>query len=108
MYGVLGSSSFKINNISLQNSTVALFQANSFVYVSATDASQYAMTISNCIFTNNSYTGFNLLEFNTVAASNLELYNTMCIASSYVVACEAGQYFNPVLDECTSKYLDYS
>lgn len=96
-------SAYSISDIVFENSQTLIFHMNNYELASAADTSTYNFTLENCTFSGNTFTNFELYMFENILTTEFDLIDVNCIPSSAMPSCTSTQYYDTVLNSCTSK-----
>ena len=94
-------SMIKMEKPTLNNSQIPLLSVKGINLQNPLDTSKYLISLQYCSFSNNLFTGYDLLSFTDLPTSRLNLENLNCISDSAKSQCAEGLYFNSIMKTCT-------
>lgn len=99
---VQGSSFYTISKPSFRTSTVQMLGIKSSTLALASDTTKYPITLEYCSFSNNIFTGYDLVTFADLSSSSVQLVNSFCIPDTSKPTCASATYYDPIQMSCTA------
>eukprot|EP00347_Sterkiella_histriomuscorum_P014593 403360292 len=88
----------QVTNIILKSETYG----KGFTLMNTSDTSIYNMTLKYCDFSNNAFTGYDLINLSGLGTDYFDLDNQFCFTETLKPTCSLNQYYDYMLKSCQS------